>query len=290
MMKYQLSHLTEYRYQHPIANSYNLACLTPRILPWQNIEQFRLQVTPAPSEIQQWQDRFGNTRHFIHLQPPHECLSVFARYQVILNPRPDVTAETRWQQLPQRLLQQYSQSALEARLCTGSSKMIPLLPQARELMLSLLTPELTVTEAAHKLMTYIYSEFLFDPGFSSVITPVATVLEHKRGVCQDFAQAAICCLRSVGIPARYVSGYLETRPPAGQARLVGADASHAWFAVYDPVAGWTDFDPTNNQLPGEQYITLAYGRDYADVVPLKGLLQGNGQHQLRVAVDVIPSE
>ena len=133
-----------------------------------------------------------------------------------------------------------------------------------------------------------FTEFQYDPEFSTVVTPLSEVLAHKRGVCQDFAQLAISCLRCVGIPARYVSGYLETRPPEGQPRLVGADASHAWFAVFEPTLGWIDFDPTNNILADEQHLTLAWGRDYADVVPLKGILHGNGGHQLSVAVDVVP--
>ncbi len=114
------------------------------------------------------------------------------------------------------------------------------------------------------------------------------MINHRRGVCQDFAQLAISCLRSVGVPARYVSGYLQTLPPEGQPRLMGADASHAWFAVFDPQFGWVDFDPTNNLIVDTAHVTLAYGRDYSDVVPLKGVLQGAGEHQLSVAVDVIP--
>jgi transglutaminase-like putative cysteine protease len=140
--------------------------------------------------------------------------------------------------------------------------------------------------AVHDLMQRIYHEFTYDPEFSSLATPLKEVILHRRGVCQDFAHLAIGCLRAQGLAARYVSGYIETEPPAGKARLVGADASHAWSSVYDPDSGWLDFDPTNNQLPRDRHITLAWGRDYTDVTPLKGVVFGGGKHALRVAVDV----
>ena len=177
---------------------------------------------------------------------------------------------------------------LLARQCRFASRMIPLLPGAAALWAQVQQPDRTVLENVAALTSLIFHEFSYDPEFSSVVTPVSEVLLHRRGVCQDFAQLAISCLRAVGIPARYVSGYLETQPPEGFERLVGADASHAWFAVYDPQLGWVDFDPTNNLLPDERHLTLAYGRDYADVVPLKGVLPGLGEHLLEVAVDVMP--
>jgi transglutaminase-like putative cysteine protease len=136
----------------------------------------------------------------------------------------------------------------------------------------------------------IHRDFQYDSAATTVNTPVADVLKVRRGVCQDFAHLQIACLRSVGLPARYVSGYLLTVPPAGQPRLVGADASHAWLAAFCPEVGWIDFDPTNNQIPSTRYITLAWGRDYSDVCPIKGVLVGGGQHRMRVAVDVVPLE
>ena len=136
-------------------------------------------------------------------------------------------------------------------------------------------------------MQRIYTEFKYDPEFSTLATPLKEVLEHRSGVCQDFAHLAIGCLRSQGLAARYVSGYIETEPPPGKERLVGADASHAWFSVFQPGVGWLDFDPTNNQIPGERHITVAWGRDYADVTPLKGVAFGGGEHELKVSVDVL---
>jgi transglutaminase-like putative cysteine protease len=135
-------------------------------------------------------------------------------------------------------------------------------------------------------MQRIYQDFTYQPGFTTISTPLAEVLKSRQGVCQDFAHLAIGCLRSIGLAARYVSGYIETLPPPGQERLVGADASHAWFAVYAPNAGWIDFDPTNNQLPEEQHITVSWGRDFSDVSPLRGIALGGGKQKVDVSVDV----
>jgi len=148
-------------------------------------------------------------------------------------------------------------------------------------------PDRPLVDVVTDLMQRIYHDFIYDPTFTTIATPLSEVLTHRRGVCQDFAHLAIGCLRSFGIPARYISGYMETVPAPGKPRLVGADASHAWFAVYVPDVGWLDFDPTNNKIPHDQHITLAWGRDYADVTPLKGIAFGGGQHTLSVSVDVM---
>lgn len=299
-MKYQLSHLTRYQYQQPIANSYNLACLQPRQLPYQQVLQSSIQVTPIASSLDSHFDSFGNVRHFIHLQSPHQELSVLASSIVEVQPRylaGQLANGVGYEQLqhgfsntltPDLALIPTSTDLLLARQCRLASRMIPVLPGAGALWAQVQQPDRTVLENVAALTSLIFHEFSYDPDFSSVVTPVSEVLLHRRGVCQDFAQLAISCLRAVGIPARYVSGYLETQPPEGFERLVGADASHAWFAVYDPQLGWVDFDPTNNLMPDERHLTLAYGRDYADVVPLKGVLQGLGEHLLEVAVDVMP--
>ncbi len=143
-----------------------------------------------------------------------------------------------------------------------------------------------VLEFAQALMNWIFKNFEYDPNFSTLVTPITAVLKERKGVCQDFAHLAIAILRQVGVPARYVSGYLETRPPPGQKKLQGSDASHAWYSVYDPTEGWFDFDPTNDKRPDAQYVTTAWGRDYADVAPLRGVVYGGGQTILKVAVDV----
>ena len=139
---------------------------------------------------------------------------------------------------------------------------------------------------ARELTRRIFKDFKYDPKATTVATPLEEVVEKRRGVCQDFAHLGIACLRSLGLPARYVSGYLRTRPPEGKPRLVGADASHAWFSVFCPGTGWVDFDPTNNVQPGEEHITVAYGRDFGDVSPVAGIITGGGHHAVKVSVDV----
>jgi transglutaminase-like putative cysteine protease len=143
-----------------------------------------------------------------------------------------------------------------------------------------------IVEAVYDLMERIHRDFTYDPHFTTLATPLSEVLKHRRGVCQDFAHLAIGCLRTQGLAAKYISGYIETLPPPGQEKLIGADASHAWFSVFVPDTGWLDFDPTNNQMPMDQHITLAWGRDYSDVTPLKGVIFGGGKHDLKVQVHV----
>jgi len=285
-VRYQLSHLTRYQYQRPIANSYNLTCLQPRQLPWQQVLDVQLKVTPMPCTQYSHVDLFGNQRQFLHLLAPHQDMTVQLQAQIDVHPRQlaaqlgdglSLTDATEHRQLTDPVV----------ALCRHASRNIPLLADAAALWQQVYRADLSMLQNVALLNQLIYQEFQYDPEFSTVVTPIADVLQHKRGVCQDFAQLAISCLRSQGIAARYVSGYLETRPPPGQPRLQGADASHAWFAVFDPRLGWVDFDPTNNLLADVQHLTLAFGRDYADVVPLKGVLQGIGEHQLQVAVDVL---
>ena len=285
-MRYQLSHLTQYQYQRAIANSYNLTCLQPRQLPWQRVVASTLDVTPSPCARFSHLDLFGNQRQLLHVLAPHQQMAV--RLQALIEVQP--------RQLAAQLADGVSVAEATDRrqcpdptvvLCRHASRNIPLLAGSAALWQQVFRPDLSMLQNVALLNQMIYEEFQYDPEFSTVVTPIADVLHHKRGVCQDFAQLAISCLRSQGIAARYVSGYLETQPPPGQPRLQGADASHAWFAVFDPVLGWVDFDPTNNVLADVQHLTLAYGRDYADVVPLKGVLQGHGAHELLVAVDVL---
>ncbi len=290
-MKYQLRHLTRYRYQHPVANSYNLACLEPRVLAHQQVQNAWIEVQPLAQHVSRYIDGFGNVRHLLHVQAPHSELAVLSCAEVEVLPRnyPASFAQaTPITELCQYLQTPKDQQELFALWCTQPSKMIPILPEAKHFIAQLQRPEQSALALALRLNQYIFENFQYDQQFSSVVTQVDAVLKHRRGVCQDFAQLAISCLRSIGVPARYVSGYLQTLPPEGQARLMGADASHAWFSVYDPIYGWVDFDPTNNLIVDTAHITQAYGRDYSDVVPLKGVLQGGGEHELSVAVDVIP--
>ena len=290
-MKYQITHRTQYRYQQDTANCYNLACMLPRAMSYQKVESSRLQVNPAPSSQYQSRDFFGNQQTFFHIGALHSQLEVTVVSQVEAMRRyvaGPLESSMPWDDLTRHLAQSTYDAALDARLFSHGTRMTPCDPLLAEFARQDFKPGVPVLEAARRLAHRIFEEFTFEPGFTTLATPVRTVLETKRGVCQDFAQLAISALRSLGLPVRYVSGYLETLPPPGQARLVGADASHAWFSVFDPVLGWIDFDPTNDMMPDERHITVAFGRDYADVVPLKGLMSGGGEHQLKVEVDVMP--
>jgi transglutaminase-like putative cysteine protease len=179
---------------------------------------------------------------------------------------------------------------LEARQFVYESPHVPITKALADYAAPSFSPGRPWLAAVLDLTARVFSQFQYDPTATTVNTPVAQVLQNRRGVCQDFAHLQIGCLRSLGLPARYVSGYLLTAPPAGQQRLVGADASHAWLSAFCPELGWIDFDPTNNQIPTTKHITLAWGRDYSDVCPIKGVLVGGGQHRMRVAVDVVPVE
>jgi transglutaminase-like putative cysteine protease len=179
---------------------------------------------------------------------------------------------------------------LDARQYILDSPMITISPELADYAQSSFLPNRTLVDVVHDLMGRIYKDFTYDPTFTTIATPLSDVLSFRRGVCQDFAHLAIGCLRAYGMAARYISGYVETLPEPGKPRLVGADASHAWFSVYIPGTGWLDFDPTNNTVPLDQHITLAWGRDYADVTPLKGIAFGGGQHTLSVSVDVLRLE
>ena len=158
--------------------------------------------------------------------------------------------------------------------------------QIKEYVLESFDEDRNIFEATNEFMARIFNDFKFVSGFSDITTPIETIFKEKKGVCQDFAQFAISALRSIGIPARYVSGYIQTIPSEGKEKLFGADASHAWFSIYIPDFGWADFDPTNNKIPNEEYIILGYGRDYLDISPLKGIVQSSGNSLLSVKVDV----
>lgn len=289
-MKYRIKHLTEYHYEYPVANSYNQAYLTPRTLPYQQVHSSKLECFPTSAISHSYQDFLGNACHFIHLQAAHQQFTVIAQADVTVLPRfthAHLATGCTLQQI--RLWQQQvSADNVLSSYFLQPSKQLPFQPEITQLWQQATRPEGTMLQQVAELTAFIYQHFTYQPGFTTLVTSPLEVLNHRQGVCQDFAQLAISCLRANGIAARYVSGYLETLPPAGQSRLQGADASHAWFAVYDPKLGWVDFDPTNNMLAGERHITLAYGRDYTDVPPLKGIVQGSGAHRLTVAVDVLP--
>jgi transglutaminase-like putative cysteine protease len=313
-VKYRITHTTYYRYSHPVGLCQNEARLQPRNFWRQQCENSRFDIQPTPTDFREWVDFFGNHVTYFAIQQPHTQLTVTAINEVTIFPRQnnsDLANRITWEQarnvLQEMPVQGQTQSQqgqsqsqlsnqeqileiLDAKQYVLDSPMITVMPELADYAQTSFQANRPLVDVVHDLMQRIYRDFTYDPSFTTIATPLSDVLSHRRGVCQDFAHLAIGCLRAYNIAARYISGYVETVPEAGQARLVGADASHAWFSVYIPNTGWLDFDPTNNTVPLDQHITLAWGRDYADVTPLKGIAFGGGQHTLSVSVDVLRLE
>ena len=285
-MKFRIVHTTRYSYPQPVSYCYNLAHLKPRAFQRQSCLNTTLRVEPLPAVMEERQDFFGNHLHYFALQQPHVELNITAVSELQVDPQAglfDAGTSSPWQAVRAQLPADDPEIALY-RL---ESPFTPLTDELQHYATPSFPDHRPLLDAVHDLMQRIHMDFIYDPHFSTIATPLAEVLRHRRGVCQDFAHLAIACLRAMGLAARYVSGYLETQPPPGQPRMVGADASHAWFSVYVPQLGWIDFDPTNNQVPMEGHIVTAWGRDYGDIAPLKGVIFGGGDsHTLDVAVDV----
>lgn len=288
-MKYRITHQTIYSYNETVPLCHNEAHLKPRNGITQNCLRSQLQVEPLPTLQEDRIDYFGNKVSYFSIQTPHKILTVTAISEIDIQHSGFVSLPTNsppWEQVRDSLENSLESASLEARELVLDSPVISVDDSLNAYALPSFTPNRPVLDAVRDLMKRIYTEFSYDPHFTTVVTPLGEVLEHRRGVCQDFAHLMIGCVRSMGIAARYVSGYLETLPPPGQKKLQGSDASHAWISVYVPNQGWIDFDPTNNQIPTFQHITTAWGRDYSDVTPLKGIIFGGGEHTLSVSVDV----
>ncbi len=290
MIKYQIRHTTTYKYADKVTQCHNLVYLLPRDTNHQRCINVSLSVNPQPSHSQRRFDYFGNQSFYFSVEKAHKELEVTALSQVeVKESRPtlDLDFGITCEQARKLMKDGQSEVTLLAREFTLDSPMVAAAPDLRDYAREFFKRDRPLLSAVRALTTRIYKDFTYDPGFSSVATPLSDVMAHRRGVCQDFAHLAIGCLRSMGFPARYVSGYIETLPPPGQEKLVGSDATHAWVAVYSPGEGWFEFDPTNDKLAEEQHITTAWGRDYSDVSPLKGVIFGGGnKHSLAVAVDV----
>jgi transglutaminase-like putative cysteine protease len=231
---------------------------------------------------------FGNAVVYFAIQEEHAALIVTASSLVEVKSAAEgrEVIEEAWETALRRIAEEPDPELREARHFILDSPAAFVTPEVAAFAAPSFTPGRPLFEAVHDLSSRIHRELAFDPQSTTVATPLSEVLEQRRGVCQDFAHLAVACLRSRGIPARYVSGYLETVSPPGKPRLVGADASHAWFAALVPGMGWCEFDPTNDQIPGEHHVVTAWGRDYTDVAPLKGVIFGGGAHTLEVAVDM----
>ncbi|MEQ1765995.1 MAG: transglutaminase family protein [Methylotenera sp.] len=293
-MHYKVTHITKYDYTDKVSLSYSEARLMPRNCKHQQVISSTLDIEPYAADFRIREDYFGNQVAYFSMQQAHNVFTITAVSEVQLQENPaqlDFYQGHSWEEVRNMLGQQQyfspqSAETLDARQYTLDSPLVAVSAELAEYAQPSFTQGRSITDAVNDLMQRVYTDFTFDPDFTTLATPLATVLEHRRGVCQDFAHLAIGCLRSVGLAARYVSGYIETLPPAGEAKLIGADASHAWFSVYVPEQGWIDFDPTNNQMPNTQHITLGWGRDYADITPLKGVIFGGQQHDLDVSVHV----
>jgi transglutaminase-like putative cysteine protease/uncharacterized alpha-E superfamily protein len=284
---YRVSHRTTYEYGGPVEQSYNEAHLHPRATGFQECGSHTLEIDPEPLSRSEYLDPFGNAVTVFVVAGGFERLSVTATSEVSIHPIPSPSASLPWESAQWLLDIDRQPGSRHARQYRSPSRLVPASPDLAEYALPSFGPGRPIVDAAVDLASRIHRDFIYEPGFTSVTTPLLDVLAYRRGVCQDFAHLAVGCVRSMGLAARYVSGYIETIPPEGQERLVGADASHAWFSVYVPGWGWVDVDPTNDQVVSDTYVTTAWGRDYWDVSPLRGSVEGGGMsHTLDVAVDV----
>lgn len=293
-MRYRINHVTRYSYGSPISLCHSIAHLKPREGPFQRCRSSNVRVSPWPSVAREHRDLFGNRVSYFSIQQAHSMLEVTAisEVEVVSRELPNQGQSPSWEEVRDRLRIDSDPAGIGARAFTLPSPSVPLSRAATDYARGSFPPGRSLIDGARDLTHRIYTELDYDPTFTTVATPITHVLEHRRGVCQDFAHVAIAGLRGLGLAARYVSGYLETLPPPGQPKLRGADASHAWFAIFlpgqgwPPDNGWIDLDPTNDCFAGEQHITTAVGRDYRDVTPVRGVFYGGGEHQLTVAVDV----
>ncbi len=294
--RYRITHETRYHYSVPVALSQQLVHLFPRACSWQQCLSQTLAITPDATRQQHSTDMFGNPLTRLAFETPHHTLALTAELDIAVHARAMPAAEQSpaWESvcalLDYRADTPPAASTLDACQFRYESPAVRLKKVFVQYGDDCFPAGAPLLVCAQQLMKKIFTEFTFDSSATEVTTPLLQVLEHKRGVCQDFAHLMIACLRSRGLAARYVSGYLLTQPPPGQPRLIGADASHAWVSVFCPVNGWVDFDPTNNMLPGNEHITLAWGRDFSDISPLRGVVLGGGQHALEVKVTVTPVE
>lgn len=297
-VRYEVLHDTRYDYTGRVLLSRQMLHLYPRTLPWQQVHVQTVDISPAPSWQQRGQDAFGNAVQWFSIDEPHDSLQVCARLEVTVWPHlpaPASLCSPAWEQVRDRLRYRAQPMAAADLAASGflfESPCVPILPELKAYAHDSFAPGRALLESVGCLMKRVHSEFVFDPAATTVSTPVLEVLHKRRGVCQDFAHFMIGCLRSLGLSARYVSGYLLTRPPPGQPRLVGADASHAWVEVHCPGvlpgSDWIAFDPTNDMLPDAEHVTVAVGRDFSDVSPMRGVILGGGDHLPQVAVTMRP--
>jgi transglutaminase-like putative cysteine protease len=288
---HEVSHRTRYRYEQPVSISHHVLHLAPRPCAHQVCHRTALSVSPTPAVSSSGIDYFGNPITFMTIQEQHTEIVIQTRSVIEVSapavPEPASTAP--WDGVFERLQTDTSREGLATLQFAFDSPYTVAGGDAMAFAQQSFAPGRPILEAALDLTARIFHEFKYDGTATTVATPVDEVMKLRHGVCQDFAHLELACLRAIGVPARYVSGYLLTYPPEGQEKLVGADASHAWLSVWCPDAGWVDLDPTNNKIPTDEHITLAWGRDYGDVSPINGVIFGGGEHTIDVAVDVRPT-
>jgi transglutaminase-like putative cysteine protease len=287
-MRYQISHRTTYKYGSPVSVGNHVACLKPRSYAGNELLSNLQHISPTPVTFTERTDFFGNTLWFFTVQDSHEELVVESRSEVLRATRPPSNELTGrpWEESASTLADDFSQEGLGAFQFQFESPRIKHHAEYAAYALISFTAGRPMQEALLDLTSRIHRDFRFDSAVTNVRTSTEEVFRNRRGVCQDFAHVQIACLRSINLAARYVSGYLRTYPPPGKARMIGADASHAWVSAYCRGAGWLDVDPTNDVAPSDGHVTVAWGRDYGDVSPLRGLILGGGGNDLRVEVDM----
>jgi transglutaminase-like putative cysteine protease len=291
-MTYRILHKTIHKYKQSVSVGNHVACLTPRSLPHHRCAWSDLRITPHPATCIERVDYFGNRLSFFTVQEPHRELVVEARSEVTVDGSPVAWPEPSppWEDVTRSLRDERNLDCVNAYQFVFESPRIRISDKLAAYASQSFLPGRRFSDALLDLTARIHKDFRFDTKATNVRTPTEEVFRKRRGVCQDFAHLQVACLRSLNLAARYVSGYLRTYPPPGRPRLVGSDVSHAWVSAYCPGAGWLDVDPTNNIVPSNSHVTLAWGRDYGDVSPLRGLILGGRDHTLKVAVDMEPLE
>lgn len=296
-MLLHVTHSTRYDYTPPVETAQHLAHLKPMSTASQRLVSHALTISPTPAQSSESPDVYGNTRAFFALESTHEELVVTAESVVETSEpllSPAVARDLPWEEVRERFRYVKDSSYDPAAEFVFPSRYVPRHDDFAAYARASFAAGRPAFDAAMDLTMRMFRDFTYDADSTEISTPAIEALAQRKGVCQDFAHIMIACLRTMGLPARYVSGYLLTQPPPGEPRLVGADASHAWVSVYlpgeDGPGDWADFDPTNGRQPGEDYVTLAIGRDYSDVSPMRGVLHGGARHTLHVGVTVLPLE
>jgi transglutaminase-like putative cysteine protease len=288
-MHHKVIHITDYTYQVPVSLCHNVVRLIPRSTNKQFCKKSTVKIDPEPDLVLDYEDFYGNRLFYFSIEKEHKKLSV----EVVSEIEKLLPAD---EQLPENnpvsreevysLMAGGTPDLVEVKQFIAATPMTMADDAIAAYALQSFVPGISLFNAVKNLMHRIFTDFKFQSGFTTISTPLSVVMKERKGVCQDFAHLAIACVRSLNLPSRYVSGYIETMPPEGEEKLMGTDASHAWFSVYIPGSGWVDFDPTNNLLPADQHITIGWGRDYEDITPLRGVIMSSGRHELKVSVDV----